>query len=72
MNLKLDLDKNDLISLIKGTDPNLNVMEHPKIRYRGSYREPYGRWDWNYGAFEKCTEEEMYEVYKICKNSWNK
>ncbi|WP_297420586.1 hypothetical protein [Clostridium sp.] len=70
MNLKLDLDKKDLISLVKGTDPNLNAMGHPKIICRGSYLAQHGRWDWNYCAFENCTNEEIYEIYKICKDSW--
>lgn len=68
--MKLDLDKADLISLVKGTDPNLNVMEHPKIRSRGGYREPEGRWDWDYNVFKDCAEEEIWAVYQICKNSW--
>lgn len=68
--MKFDLDKKDLISLVKGTDPNLNVMGDPKIRSRGSYGETHGRWDWNYRAFEGCSEQEIYEVYQLCKNSW--
>ncbi|GEP65481.1 MULTISPECIES: hypothetical protein [Clostridium] len=70
MDLKLDLDKKDLISLVKGTDPNLNVMEHPKISCCGNYRVQNSRWDWNQHVFEKYTDEEIYEIYKICKNSW--
>jgi hypothetical protein len=68
--MKLYLDKEDLISLVKGTDPNLNVMGHPKIRCRGNYNEPYGTWDWSYRAFEGCSETEIYEIYQLCKNSW--
>ena len=71
MNLKLDLDKKDLISLVKGTDPNLSVMGHPKISCCGNYRVKYSSWEWNCRAFEKYTDEEIYEIYKICKNSWS-
>ncbi|NRZ59156.1 hypothetical protein DZE42_002295 [Clostridium beijerinckii] len=49
--MKLDLDKKDLISLVKGTDPNLNVMEHPKISCCGNYRVQNSRWDWNQHVF---------------------
>lgn len=68
--MKLDLDKKDLISLAKGTSPNYSVMNNPLIKKHGSYNASYGDWNWDYTAFEECSEEQILEIYKLCKNSW--
>lgn len=64
------LDKIDLISLVKGTSPNYDVMNNPKIK--GSYSDQYGRWDWDQEYLETRTESELIQVYRICKHSWDK
>lgn len=68
--MKLDLDREDLISLAKGQIPNYSAMDNPKISAHGSFAASYGRWDWNYCSFEKCSDEEIFEIYNICKQSW--
>lgn len=69
--MKIDLDKKDLISLVKGTPPNYSAMDDYRVKCRGSFSGSYGRWDWNHNAFEDCTEEKILEIYQLCKNSWN-
>ena len=59
----VDLDKKGLIALVKGNDPSYEQMEHPMCKANGMYSGSYGRWDWNYGAFEKSTEEELWSFY---------
>jgi len=66
----LDLDKKDLISLVKGISPYDSVWNNPLINENGDYSASYSNWDWNYGTFENCSEEKIYEIYMICKNSW--
>jgi len=68
--MKLDLNKKDLISLAKGTSPNYAAMKIPKIKENGVFEGSYGRWTWNYDAFENLTEEEIYNIYLICRESW--
>lgn len=67
----LDLDKKDLINLVKGSSPNYEVMEHPLVeksgRYTGGFVE---KWDWREYRLKEMTEEELVELYNICKNSW--
>lgn len=68
--MQLDLDKQDLISLAKGTVPNYLVMSNPIIKKQGSFNSSQGDWNWNYIAFEECSEEEILSVYQVCKDSW--
>lgn len=68
--MKLNLDKKDLISMVKGISPNDIAESNPLIKKNGSYSASYSRWSWSYGTFEKYSEEELYEIYMICKNSW--
>lgn len=68
--MKMDLDKKDMISLVKGTAPNLLIMDNPLINKYGNFRASYGTWDWNYRAFDNLSEEELLEIYLTCKNSW--
>lgn len=67
--MKLDLIKEDLVCLAKGIEPNYSAMDNNKIKRHGSFNEPLG-WKWKYDAFKECTEDEILEIYLICKNSW--
>ncbi len=43
--MKVDLDKNDLINLVKGTSPSYELMDHPLISRNGQYRGGFDdRW----------------------------
>jgi len=66
----LNLDKIDLISLVKGSEPSFSVMEHRDIHNKGYFNDYRGRWEWNDSNLNGCTEEELLNVYIICKVSW--
>jgi hypothetical protein len=69
--MNLELTKEDLIALVKGTSPHYNVMEHPLIKSNGSYSGGFkDEWNWNYTFDKSLTEEQLFEMYTICKNSW--
>jgi hypothetical protein len=69
--MKVELDKEGLISLVKGTMPNFSIMSDPLIKKNGSYRGGFvDGWEWNFNAFENSTEEEIYKAYLMIKNSW--
>ena len=71
--MKFELDRNDLVSLVLGADPNYDVMNHPKIEPHGSYTGGHSdRWSWQGSYFKGCSEEDLFEIYTICKNSWSK
>lgn len=61
------LDKADLISLVNGKSPDFTVMDYPLISARGHYTDAYG---WRWHSLEELTEEQLLEVYNMCKNSW--
>lgn len=70
--MKCNLDRKDIISLLKGVVPNYSVMD--KIPERlGSYVGGFvDNWQWNYIPEDvPYTDEYLYELYLLCKNSWN-
>lgn len=68
--MDVDLTKEDLINLVKGTCPNYNVMDSMIERKLGHYTGGF-RDDWTWDRLGHLTEEELIEVYNTCKNSWN-
>lgn len=64
----IELDREDLKTLVRGSDPGYTYLnEFEKAGY-GSYTGGFvERWDWNYYGLEKCSDEELYEIYKKCK-----
>ena len=60
------LDREDLLSLVLGSKPFFNVQN--QVRVYGNFI--YGDWKWNKHALERLTNEQLLEMYYICKNSW--
>lgn len=72
MIMKVELDRKDIISLMKGTSPNYSVM-HKIPKDLGSYVGGFcDRWDWNYSVPDEYTDEELFSIYMMCKHSWIK
>jgi hypothetical protein len=67
--MNIELIKKDLENLVRGTCPNYHEFENPLVKKAGhSYSDQYGRTSWN--TLSVLTEGELYELYKICTNSW--
>jgi hypothetical protein len=67
--MKIDLDRKTLKSLIKGTNVNYGEFNNPLVKKAGhNYSDQYGRTDWR--SLSDLTDKELYELYLICKNSW--
>ena len=69
--MKIKIDKLDLINLVKGVGmPDYELMDHPMIsrlgRYYGGFSDD---WSWDYSALRECTEEQLYEIYKLLKSN---
>lgn len=65
-----ELTRNDLISLIKGTSPPYSVFEHPIVKKNGSYVGGHvDKWTWNNQLGDNLTEGELWDLYKICRDS---
>lgn len=69
--MTVGLDRKDIISLLKGTSPNYSVMDKiPKDlgSYVGGFVDD---WKWNnISENVPYTDEYLYELYLMCKNSW--
>ena len=69
--MTVGLDRKDIINLLKGTKPYYDVMDKiPKDlgSYVGGFVDD---WHWNYfDESVKYSNEELYEFYLLCKNSW--
>ena len=66
--IKLKVDKGDLITLVNGKAPNYSVFEEPLVKKCGSYVGGLDdRWIWSFEALKNLSEEELIELYTICK-----
>jgi hypothetical protein len=66
--MKIELDRIGLETLAKGWMPNYHLWEHPLVLKAGSCYIVNGT-----SCFEelhKLTDEELYELYVLCRNSW--
>lgn len=63
----VDLDKKDLLRLVKTTSPAYSDYEHPMIKSFGSHVGGMtDRWEWN-NRLGLMTEPMLWEVYLLCK-----
>ena len=71
--MTLDLDKNDLIALVTGTSPYYDIMENDVVKKAGDYCGGMNdHWRWKNYALLEMSEEELFSLYQMCKNSWKK
>ena len=69
--IKVEVEREDLESLIKGKPPYFDEFDNTLVIKGGhKYNDHSGRTDWS--SLNRLTDEELYELYVICKNSWNK
>ena len=61
------LDKNDLKALVNGVNVPFSVFENKLVASYGTYSGSYGTWSWKSGILDKLTENELLELYNICK-----
>ena len=66
--MKKNLDKTDLISLVKGTTPDYSIMDDDLIKFCGQMvGAPNEKWQW--GSLRRLSEETLWDVYCMCKES---
>lgn len=67
--MKIELDRKGLEILVAGSQTNYNEFNNPLVKKAGhDYSDQYGRTSWR--NLSVMTDEELYEVYLICRNSW--
>jgi hypothetical protein len=65
----LDLDKSDLISLVKGSTPSYILLGHKDITGRGHFNGSYGTWSWDSYNLDSCSEEQLIQIYRLYKTN---
>lgn len=64
----LDVSKDMLIDMVRGTDPSYEAMGHPLVKRAGEFSGSYGTWTWNTSVLEKYTEGQLMHLYGVVKN----
>jgi hypothetical protein len=68
--MQVDLDREDLENLLKGSNPYFTVMGDKIINRCGYYKGGFhDEWVWT-SIPKDITDEEIYKAYQLCKNSW--
>ena len=69
--MKIELTTKELQAMVNGSAPYYDAFNHPLILKAGHrYCEPYGSTSWS--NLDNLTDDELYEVYLINKNSWKR
>ena len=67
--MKVELDRKGLEALVKGSKPYYNEFGNQLVKKAGhSYCSQYGNTSWD--NLENLTDQELYKLHEICKNSW--
>lgn len=69
--MTVDLSKEDLIRLCKGTCPNYYLQKTPEFTNLGDFSDIHG-WRWDENQLNKFDEQTLYRMYRECVKSWEK
>jgi hypothetical protein len=67
--MTVELDKKALISLVVGQPPHYSIFEYDIIKKCGSYSDNRG-WTWMTIHLEELSEEDLFDLYELCRYSW--
>lgn len=68
--MKIELDRQGLEFLIFGSQVHHKEFNNPLVKKAGhDYSDQYGWTAWR--SLNKLTDEELYQLYLICRNSWS-
>ena len=66
----VELNRKSLEALVKGSEPDYSQFDNPLVKKAGhSYSDQYGRTSWY--SLSKLTDEELYKLHLICRDSWS-
>ena len=65
-----ELDRRDLISLVRGIEPDYSVFDNPLVKKGGYYvGGMHDKWVWELGRLYHLDNDTLWELYNICKKS---
>lgn len=66
----VELNKQDLINLVRGIEPTHKQMNDPRIAKNGSYFGGFNdRWEWHSYPFSDLNEEQIFDIYLYLKKT---
>jgi hypothetical protein len=66
--MNIQLDREGLKTLVKGSTPSYFAFDNPLVIKAGhDYRDQYGTTTWR--KLDNLTDEELYQLYLVCRNS---
>jgi len=71
--MKVELDRDDLVNLVKGVYPSYEIMDIEVIKMNGRYVGGFhDKWVWNEKFDNHLTEIDLWDMYILCRDSWGK
>ena len=68
--MKIELNKDDLVALVVGSEPNSKLMNKYTVLKYGNWTGGFvDEWAWNKWELYRLDEEELYNIYKECRES---
>jgi hypothetical protein len=68
MPITLELDKKDLISLVKGKDPGYDLLNHPLVKSGGYFTGGFvDKWTWETDKLKQMSEKDLTTLYFMLK-----
>lgn len=68
--MKIELDRKGLETLVNGSQPYYGEFENTLVKKGGfDYSDRYGKTSWC--SLNNLTDDELYQLYIICRNSWS-
>lgn len=68
--MQVELDKVDLVNLVSSIGPYYSLFHNPLVSKFGEWQGGQDRWAWNKYMLKELSEEDLYYLYLLCKNSW--
>lgn len=65
----VDLSREDIINLLSATDPGWDVMNKIPEDLGHEIGGFVNEWEWTISVDSPYTDEELFELYLMCKNS---
>lgn len=68
--MNVELDRGDLINLLKGSTPSIDQINYADVRQCGQYvGGMVERWEWG-EIPDHFSNQHIWEMYQVIKNGW--
>lgn len=65
----IELTQKDLVNMVSGVYPHESIMNHWMVEGRGKLLDE-SSWYWNKRILSNLNEQELWDLYVLCKDSW--